>query len=201
MKATKAPEAPPSPIRVRPIPDSSPPIIDSRTAVVRDPSPFIQGTLAIGFTGDQAPVVGHRDRGPRAGPGVHGHNHDPEDPQNSEYFERQRTFSRDLPEPHAWVRHMAQALVEVMSGARPAAQVIRWTTPEVYSVLARRNAVSSRRTVVARRAIVRRVRICEPVDGVVEACAVVLDNGRVRALAMRLTGVDRRWVISELQVG
>ena len=96
---------------------------------------------------------------------------------------------------------MAQALVEVMSGARPAAQVIRWTTPEVYSVLARRNAVSSRRAIVARRAIVRRVRICEPVDGVVEACAVVLDNGRVRALAMRLTGVDRRWVISELQVG
>lgn len=96
---------------------------------------------------------------------------------------------------------MAQALVEVMSGARPAPQVIRWTTHEVYSVLARRNAVSSRRTMVARPVIVRRVRICQPADGVVEACAVVLDNGRVRALAMRLTGVDRRWVISALQVG
>jgi hypothetical protein len=43
--------------------------------------------------------------------------------------------------------------------------------------------------------------ICEPVDGVVEGCAVILDNGRVRALAMRLIGVDGRWVISELQVG
>lgn len=198
MKATTATETLSSPIRVRPIPESSPPIIDSRTAVLRDPSPFIQGTLAIGFTSDHAPVAGHGDPGLPADRGVHG-NHD--DPQHSEYFERQRTFSRDLPDPHAWVRHMAQALVEVMSGARPAAQVIRWTTPEVYSVLARRNAVSNRRAVVARRAIVRRVRICEPVDGVVEACAVVLDNGRVRALAMRLTGVDRRWVISELQVG
>jgi hypothetical protein len=28
-----------------------------------------------------------------------------------------------------------------------------------------------------------------------------MDNGRVRALAMRLTGVDRRWVVTELQVG
>jgi hypothetical protein len=96
---------------------------------------------------------------------------------------------------------MAQALIEVMSGARPAPQVIRWTTPAVYSAVARRNAVSGRRQILARRAIVRQVRICEPADGVVEACAVVVDNGRVRALAMRLTGVDHRWVVSELQVG
>jgi len=78
---------------------------------------------------------------------------------------------------------------------------MRWTTPEVYSAVARRNAVSGRRAIVARRAVVRRVRTCEPADGVVEACAVVVDNGRVRALAMRLTGVDGRWVVSELQVG
>jgi hypothetical protein len=36
---------------------------------------------------------------------------------------------------------------------------------------------------------------------VIEACAVVVDNGRVRALAMRLSCVDRRWVVSDLQVG
>jgi len=167
-------------IRVRPIPDISPPVIDSRTAVLREPSPFIQGTLAISFGGVYDAVA---------------------DPADQQYFGPQRALSCDLPEPHAWVSHMAQALVEVMSGARPAPQVIRWTTPEVYSVVARRNAVSVRRALVARRAIVRRVRICEPVDGVIEACAVVVDNGRVRALAMRLTGVDRRWVISALQVG
>ena len=167
-------------LSIRPIPDLSPPVIDARAAVFQDPSPFIQGTLAIDFSGDYDPV---------------------QDPEDRVYFGPQRTFSRDLPEPQAWVAHMAQALVEVMSGARPAPQVIRWTTPEVYSVVARRNAVSGRRTIVARRALVRRVRICEPVDGVVEACAVVVDNGRVRALAMRLVGVDGRWVVSELQVG
>jgi Family of unknown function (DUF6459) len=175
-----APRTPSSPLRVRPIPDISPPVIDSRLAVLPEQSPFIQGTLAISF----------RDGYDAAS-----------DPQDRRYFGPQRTFSRDLPEPQAWVTSMAQALVEVMSGARPAPQVIRWTTPEVYSVVARRNAVSGRRTVVARPAIVRRVRICEPVDGVVEACAVVVDNGRVRALAMRLTGIDRRWVVSALQVG
>ncbi len=167
-------------LRVRPIPDISPPVIDSRTATLPTPSPFIQGTLAIRFGDDYAAAT---------------------DPQDRRYFDSQRTLSVNLPEPQAWVTSMAQALVEVMSGARPAPQVIRWTTPEVYSVLARRNAVSGRRPVAARRAIVRSVRICQPADGVVEACAVVVDNGRVRALAIRATGVDGRWVVSALQVG
>jgi Family of unknown function (DUF6459) len=171
----------PSPrLRVRPIPDISPPVIDPRTALLPEPGPFIQGTLAISFTDDYDATS---------------------DPQDRRYFGPQRTLSKNLPEPQAWVASMAQALVEVMSGARPAPQVIRWTTPEVYSAIARRNAFSGRRTVVARRAVVRRVRICEPADGVLEACAVVLDNGRVRALAMRVTGIDRRWVVTALQVG
>ena len=182
-KSGTAAEAPLPRIQVRPIPDISPPIIDSRTAVLPERSPFTQGTLAISFSVDCDAVA------------------NPRDPQDPEDFGPQRAFSSDLPEPKAWVRYMAQALIEVMSGARPAPQVIRWTTPEVYSAVARRNAASVRRTVIARRAIVRRVRICEPVDGVVEACAVVVDNGRVRALALRLIGVDRRWVVSALQVG
>ena len=165
---------------VRPIPDISPPVIDSRCAVIRDPSPFIQGTLAVDFS--------------RACDSM-------QDPVGPDYFGPQRTLSRQLPEPKAWVTHMAQALVEVMSGARAAPQVIRWTTPEVYAAVARRNAVSDRRGTVSRRALVRRVRVCEPVDGVIEACAVVVDNDRVRAIAMRLTGIDHRWVVTELQVG
>ena len=179
-------EKPPPRITVRAIPDLSPPVIDSRTAVLRETSPFIQGSLAVDFRCDSNATQDAED---------------PQDLQDREYFGPQRTLSRDLPEPRAWVRGMAQALVEVMSGARPAPQVIRWTTPEVYAVVARRNAVSGRRAIVARRALVRRVRTCEPADGVVEACAVVVDNGRVRALAMRLTGVDGRWVVSDLQVG
>ena len=168
---------------MRPIPDISPPVIDSRATVLPELSPFTQETLAISFSNDYDAVADLRD------------------PKDREDFGPQRTLSTDLPEPKAWVRYMAQALIEVMSGSRPAPQVIRWTTPEVYSAVARRNAASARRTVIARRAIVRRVRICEPVDGVVEACAVVVDNGRVRALALRLIGVDRRWVVSALQVG
>lgn len=173
----------PAGIRARALPDISPPTIDSRAAVPWDLSPFIQGTLAISFSGAFDLAKGSRD---------------PEDP---ELLGPRRTFASELPEPEAWVRRMAQALIEVMSGARPAPQVIRWTTPEVYSAVARRNAAAGRRSIAARRAIVRQVRICEPAAGVIEACAVVVDNGRVRALAMRLRDIDRRWVVSELQVG
>ena len=173
----------PAGIRARALPDISPPTIDSRSAVPWDLSPFVQGTLAISFSGAFDLARASRD------------------PGDPELVGHRATFASDLPEPEAWVRHMAQALIEVMSGARPAPQVIRWTTPEVYSAVARRNAAAGRRNVAARRAIVRQVMVCEPAAGVIEACAVVVDNGRVRALAMRLTGVDRRWVVSALQVG
>ena len=52
-----------------------------------------------------------------------------------------------------------------------------------------------------RRAVVRSVRVCEPADGVAEASAVVVDGGRVRAVAFRMVGLDGRWRVEALQVG
>jgi hypothetical protein len=49
--------------------------------------------------------------------------------------------------------------------------------------------------------VVRGVRVCEPADGVAEASAVVVDGGRVRALAFRLVGLDGRWRVEALQIG
>lgn len=176
-----------APLRARPIPDPGPPVL---TGTLSDPqagTAFVQGTLAFSLTAGE-----------------------------DEFFGPQATPARDLPDPHTWVTHLAQALVEVMSGTRPAPQVIRWTSPEVYSTVARRSAMAARRQAArqrdggstktgsaraGRRAVVRRVRVCEPADGVVEACAVVVDSGRVRALALRMVGVDRRWLVTELQVG
>ncbi len=117
-------------------------------------------------------------------------------------FGERPTRRSDLPDPEPWAAHLAQAMVEVMAGARPAPQLLRWTTPEVYAVVARRASVSSRRGLSrSQRATVRTVRVCEPGDGVAEACAVVVDGTRVRALAMRLVGLDGRWRVEALQVG
>ena len=67
---------------------------------------------------------------------------------------------------------------------------------------ARRAAVSARRGAGStRRTVVRGVRVCEPADGVAEASAVVVDGGRVRALAFRLVGLDGRWRVEAHPIG
>lgn len=43
--------------------------------------------------------------------------------------------------------------------------------------------------------------VCEPGDGIAEISAVVLLEGRVRALALRLEGTDGRWVVSDVLFG
>lgn len=160
--------------RVRRIPDTAPRVISADEAWHGE-RPYAQDTLALDF-------FGARD---------------------DEEFGRQPTRTQLLPEPRALVAKLSQAIVEVISGQRPAPQLIRHTSPTIYSVLARQALVAGRRrTPGARRpAVVRRIRLCEPADGVVEACAVVVSHGRVRALALRLEGLDGRWLVTALTIG
>ncbi|KGN32331.1 hypothetical protein N802_18375 [Knoellia sinensis KCTC 19936] len=125
---------------------------------------------------------------------------------DEQLFGPQRTARADLPEPGQWVTQIAQAIVEVMSGLRPAAQVVRWTTPQVYAVIARRGALAARRRASGTRATAQRarvisVRVCEPADGVAECAVVVSEGVRVRAMAARLAGQDGRWRVEALQIG
>lgn len=126
---------------------------------------------------------------------------------DEQVFGPQRTLSADLPDPTRWAGRITHAILEVMTGVRPATQVLRWTTPEVYAVLARRNARVARRVAEGRaprtrqRLVVQRVRVCEPADGVAEAAVVVRHGPRVRAVAVRLVGQDGKWRVSALQVG
>ena len=126
---------------------------------------------------------------------------------DEEVFGPQRTVRADLPDPTAWAGRITHALLEVMTGARPAPQVVRWTTPEVYAVVARRNALAARRAAAGTgprrrsRLQVRRIRVCEPADGVAEAAVVVHHGDRVRAVAVRLEGQDGKWRVTALQVG
>lgn len=125
---------------------------------------------------------------------------------DAQMFGPQRTTSADLPGPDAWASQMGQAILEVMTGVRAAPQVVRWTTPEVYAVVARRGAVVARRNAQGRtmrrhRIQVIRVRVCEPADGVAEAAVIVRHGDRVRAVAMRMVGQDGKWRVSALQIG
>jgi hypothetical protein len=141
-------------------------------------SGYVQGTLAVDFAASDDSLFGP-----------------------------QRTVRDDLPDPAVWAGRITHALLEVMMGLRPAPQVVRWTTPEVYAVIARRSALAARRSAAGRvprqreRLRVLRVRVCEPADGIAEAAIVVHHGDRVRAVAIRLEGQDGKWRISALQIG
>lgn len=122
--------------------------------------------------------------------------------EKDSHFGPQATLRSALPEPKAWARAIAVAILESLAGRRPPTQFARAMTTDVYDAIARRHAVALRRgSTGAQRSIVRRVAICEPADGVAEASVVVHHGGRVRAIAMRMSGVDGRWLITAFEMG
>ncbi|MEO7070101.1 MAG: Rv3235 family protein [Nostocoides sp.] len=171
-------------IRIRPIPESRPPECHKTHAELmaeQEPTAYIQDALAVDFTAQT----------------------------DDQLFGIQPTTRRDLPDPHAWAAHVGQAVVEILAGTRNPVQLVRWTTPEVYTVLARRATVVQRRLAESpdarpasrRPAVVRRVLLCEPADGVAEATVIVVHGNRVRALAMRFVGQDGRWRLTVARIG
>jgi hypothetical protein len=126
---------------------------------------------------------------------------DPESTSPFGYFGPQPTSTSDLPDPRAWAGRMVQAVLEAQSGVRPVAQLVRWTSSEVYAGLHRRAALAATRPAPGRRDMVRSVRVCLPADGIVEASAVVVTRGRVQAVALRLEGLDGRWRMTALELG
>ena len=198
-----------TPLRALPIPDTEPPPEPYagrvRTvgrgqptlalAAVTTPRPARPPYRALGPFGpygqlSQLGQLGRRDQQGRLG-------------QHSQpgQFGPRATATDELPDPQAWARRMAQAVIEVLSGVRPMAQLVRWTSLEVYAGLQRRCAPSTTLASPERRAVVRTVRVCLPADGVVEASAVVVARGRVQAVALRLEGIDGRWRMTALELG
>lgn len=176
--------APVETIRVVPAPPNGPPALPLATgpadASAIDPCCYVQDPLGVDLLA--------------AKPGVGG-------PRGSSIA--------PLPEPKAWAGQVARALVEVMHGARPSVQVARWVTAEVYAAVSHRGDVAARResarlisrTARPRRVIVSSVHVCRPRDGVAEAAVVLVDSGRVRALALRLVAKESYWLVEALQVG
>jgi Family of unknown function (DUF6459) len=177
------PEPARQPLRVLPIPDTDPPPelpepARPRTMTARRRAPevtrYVQEPLAVTFHSPARDV----DFGP------------------------QPTSSCDLPEPTDWARRIIRALLEAMDGSRPAVQLTRWLAPDVHERVDRRGTLARQRREPHRHApAVRALLTCQPADGVAEVSAVVVHRGRVRALALRLAGVDGRWQVTALEVG
>lgn len=112
-------------------------------------------------------------------------------------FDPQPTPRSALPEPRGWSGRLVQAMVEVLAGDRPSAQLVRWTTGDVYDEVRQRVRSDARG---ATRPVVRSLHVCEPADGVAEVCALVQRGMRSTAIALRLEGVDGRWQCTALEL-
>jgi hypothetical protein len=176
----KVVEAPVSPLRRLPVPVSEPNPLQTHQRT-RPQVPPTQGTLALAFTERQL------------------------DSEVDPVFGPQPTSTKDLPDPKAACSAMVQAVVEVLGGIRPASQLARWLAADVYNAISRRASLAARMRRGAvppgRAAVVRAVRVCLPADGIVEGSAVVIEQGRVRAVALRLEGLDGRWRATAVEIG
>lgn len=117
-------------------------------------------------------------------------------------FAPQPTSSTDLPQAAQWSRQVLRVLLEVMDGLRDARQISRWVSPAIRDRVARRGVVSRRRGGRSHRPnVVLAVHVGMPRDGVAEVSTLVVHNGRHRAVALQLTGVDGRWLVTALEIG
>lgn len=192
-------------VRRLPVPVSEPPYDDevagqaARAAGPGDPAGAVQGTLALAFmlpTG--LPSTPQAPPDLRLVPPLHP---DAEADLDEAEFGPQPTPRRSLPEPRHWSGRFAQAVVEVLSGDRPVAQLVRWTTTDVYEEVACRVLDFGAARVEQPRAVVRSVHVTEPADGVAEVAAMVRRGVRTTALALRLEGLDGRWQCTAIELG
>jgi hypothetical protein len=104
----------------------------------------------------------------------------------------------------AWCGTLVRAAVETLSGVRPAAQLVRWVSADLYDSLARRAGLAVRihgRPTLVRNVVVRSVRVCRISSLVAEAAVVVHDGSRVRAAAIRIEAHRGRWRATALEIG
>lgn len=120
---------------------------------------------------------------------------DPDDEVDLE-FSRRLTPASELPDPMMWASRFGQAALEIVAGRRGPGQMIRWTNRTVYAQLSQRTAARS-----ATQIRLRRIRLCAPADGVIEASAIAQLDNKFIAAAMRFEGLDGRWLCTALILG
>lgn len=131
-------------------------------------------------------------------------------PQRREHFDEDAFFgvqrSTDLPDPDVLIRNLTHCVIEIIAGARELEQIARWLSDEVYARLARRVSFAARSRALKGtpaqrpRFTIMSVHTFAPCPGVREATVIVNMPQRVRAVALRVEGLDRRWRATSVAV-
>ena len=112
------------------------------------------------------------------------------------------TWSRraELPDPELAGRRLVTLTLEAFAGRRPIGQLQSLVSPPLFTALSGRRRPGWCSTGTSP-LLVSSVRVSEPVAGVAEVSAVARRDGRARAVAARLEGIDGRWRCTALQIG
>ncbi len=122
-------------------------------------------------------------------------------PKRAHAFAPRPTSTADLPEPRGWAAQLALTCAQVAAGIRQPGQVSRFLSPGVQESLSRRRAGAARAGAAVRPLRARAVVISEPADGIVDAVVVTDDGRRARPIALRMVGLDGRWIVTEMVMG
>jgi hypothetical protein len=108
----------------------------------------------------------------------------------------------ELPDAQEWSAKLALAIIQALTGQRPAAQLNRWVAEEVLvaiSIYQRRSLSMHRRLAVP--TALRSVRVQHPDPEVAEVSAHVIIGRRSAAMAFRLEALGDRWLCTALELG
>lgn len=112
--------------------------------------------------------------------------------------------SRPAPPVRDWAHRLVHGLTEVITGARPAAQLSRHLSPDILAKVERhamRQIATNGGVRLPAVKTVRSVHICRPAEDIAEVAAVVRRGERVAAIALRLEARHDRWLCTALELG
>ncbi|WP_396656668.1 Rv3235 family protein [Microbacterium sp.] len=117
----------------------------------------------------------------------------------AQFFAPQHASTIDLPDPVPLLRNLTLGVLETFTGERRVDQLARWVTEDVFRSVSTHANLQARARSARGLPAVRRVHdivsihVTHPADGIVEAVVITTGPARVRAIALRLEGIDRRW--------
>ena len=109
----------------------------------------------------------------------------------------------DFPSAELFASALTRHAIETLHGVRPIGQLQSWFTPALFKAFTRRVALMAGETGYGAKrlpASVRRIRCTYPRQRVAEASVIVHDGERLRAVALRLEVLHKRWHVTALEI-
>ncbi len=120
-------------------------------------------------------------------PTSHGESYDPD-------FAPNPSPLSELPNIERWTLMYVVSVLEILAGRRSAQQVARSTHRFTYNNLL--NKIGSFKEVPK----IRKFHRHQPIEGVIEITVTLVFKERIRVLAARFEGVDKKWLCTEFEV-